>query len=47
MKEDEIKNIIKEGYISGNPTLLDQLIYEEEMLGERNTRERFGSSMGR
>ena len=29
------------------PTRLDQLIYEEEMQGERNMQERFGTSMGR
>lgn len=34
-------------YTQIDPISLDQLIYEEEMLGERNMLERFGTSMGR
>lgn len=30
-----------------DPTLLNQMIYDEEMQGERNMLDRFGSSMGR
>lgn len=34
-------------YTQIDPTLLNQMIYEEEMQGERNMLDRFGSSMGR
>lgn len=34
-------------YMQIDPTLLNQMIYEEEMQGERNMLDRFGSSMGR
>lgn len=34
-------------YTQIDPNRLDQQIYEEEMQGERNMLERFGSSMGR
>lgn len=34
-------------YTQIDPNRLEQQIYEEEMQGERNMLERFGSSMGR
>ncbi len=34
-------------YTQIDSTLLNQMIYEEEMQGERNMLDRFGSSMGR
>lgn len=34
-------------YIQISPSRLEEMIYEEEMQGERNMLEQFGSSMGR
>lgn len=34
-------------YLQISPSQLENMIYDEEMQGERNMQDRFGSSMGR